>query len=64
VRAVVFILFIVLVVVVARLALANTASFRARRRVIRRPAPRRMVSRRRTIVEEIPEVAREPRILE
>jgi hypothetical protein len=59
VRAVVFILFILFVVVVAWFAMANSAPARGRRRVVRRPAPRRVVTRQRTIVEEAPEVVEE-----
>ena len=57
-RAVVFILFVLLVVVVAWFAMANSAPVRGRRRVVRRRAPRQVVTRR-TVAEEVPEAVEE-----
>lgn len=63
-KTLVVIMFVVLILVIAWFAFGNIGPTRSRRRVIERPAARRVVRRRTTIVDESPDVVEERRIVE
>jgi hypothetical protein len=63
-RTLVVILVVVFILVLAWYAFGNTGRTPTRRRVIERPAARRVVRRRRTIVEHDPDVVEERRNIE
>ena len=63
-KALVLILFIVLILALAWYAFGNTGPTMSRRRYVDRPATRRAVRRRTTVVDEAPDTIEERRIIE
>ncbi len=63
-RTLALILFVVLILVIAWFAFGNIGPTRSRRWVVERPAARRVMRRRTTVVEHEPDVVEERRIID